>query len=146
MATEELINAWAQNNRISLELLQLCPDDTFNLKPGSGKTIRSNFTHIVSVRMSWADPKGNNLIKLDWKSASREEIETALQASSLIVVEYLANLASSARPKKWTAEKMFAYLVAHEAHHRSQIELTLRLAGRELAESDMFALWDWNKS
>ena len=145
MNVDDLLEAWRVNQTVTMDLLKLCPDDTFEFKPGKGKTIRSNFTHIVNVRMSWADPKGLQPIKLDWKTAVRSDIDAALIASSERIIEYLTSLGDTTKARKWTAPKFLAYLVAHEANHRAQIEIALRINDRELTETDQFELWNWDK-
>lgn len=44
-----------------------------------------------------------------------------------------------------TTIKFFAYCIAHEAHQRSQIEIALRINGREPEDKLLYALWDWPK-
>ena len=37
----------------------------------------------------------------------------------------------------------FAYLVAHDAHHRGQITMLARQVGHPVSQSVMFGLWEW---
>ena len=142
---EELLDAWRVNNAVNLRLLELCPDETFDLKPGKGKTIRSNWVHLIGVRKSHVEAMlpaaAVPIAKLDWKAASREEIASALATSDEAMAASLARL--DVKTNRWTAAKFFGYAVAHEAHHRSQIEIALRLGGHEPPEMAMFGLWDW---
>lgn len=142
---EGLLDAWRTNNAVNLRLLGLCPDESFELKPGKGKTIRSNWVHIVGVRRSHLEAtmrrEAEGVPKLDWKAATREEVAHALEVSHDLTVLLFQKL--EAKPTRWTAAEFFGYSVAHEAHHRSQIEIALRLGGMELPDEAMFSLWDW---
>lgn len=42
MTLDDIHRAWRTNNEVNLRLLALCPDEAMDLKPGKGKTIRSN--------------------------------------------------------------------------------------------------------
>lgn len=149
MDSQDVLQAWRANNALCVELLEACTDDTLDFKPGKGKTIRSNFTHIVSVRRMWAEaslPKEAPAIpKLDWKTASREQILAALLTSSKVMEWVLLKRAESTKPSKWTLALSFAYYIAHEAHHRSQIEIALRVNGREPEDGFLYGLWEWDK-
>jgi uncharacterized damage-inducible protein DinB len=146
LTTNEVVRAWQVNNTVTLQLLDLCPDGALDLKPGKGKTVRSNFTHIVSVRKAYIEEKlpkeAASIPKLDWKTASQAEIKEALQVSSALISQVLGKL--EAKPGKWTAPLFLAYLVAHEANHRAQIEIALRLGGFEPADESLYQLWDWS--
>jgi len=147
MLIEDLLDAWRVNNVINLELLGLSPDETLELKPGKGKTIRSNFVHIVFFRRAYAEEKmraeAEAIPKLDWKTAPREEIVDALNVSAEVTAELLRRV--DAKPGRWTAAMRLAYCVAHEAHHRSQIEIALRLGGHEPDDAVLYRLWEWTK-
>ncbi|MFN8220997.1 MAG: DinB family protein [Fimbriimonadales bacterium] len=146
---EDLLEAWRANNAITLELLDLCPDETFELKPGKGKTIRSNFVHLVGVRRMWMEERtaaaAKIVPKLDWKAATRSEIRDALNQTHDLMGDVFRKMADSTKPNRFSLLKFFAYVIAHEAHHRSQIEIALRIGGHELEDAASYGLWDWSK-
>ena len=145
---DELCEAWRINNAINLELLSACPEETMDFKPGKGKTIRSNFVHLVSVRRMWIEDKMAKeaalVPKLDWKTAGRSEIESALGVSCQLIQERFRLREQRVKPGAFPVISFFAYCVAHEAHHRSQIEIALRMGGVELDEKFLYGLWDWS--
>lgn len=140
---DELLDAWRANERANLKVLALCEDADFDLKPGKGKTIRSNFTHLVSVRRMWIEgsmgPEAATIPKLDWKTADRALIAEGLRVSNDGMLAYFARRLDLNKPTL----AFFAYAVAHEAHHRSQIEIALRINGREPDDKRLYDLWEW---
>jgi uncharacterized damage-inducible protein DinB len=149
MTLDELFDAWRINNAVNFELLELVADDDLELKPGKGKTIRSNYVHIMGVRRTWCEEslkaEAEKIPKLDWKTASRAEIIEGLMMSNEAMVALFAKKHASAKPGRWSLPVFFAYCIAHEAHHRSQIEIALRINGKEPDEMKLYALWDWSK-
>jgi uncharacterized damage-inducible protein DinB len=149
MTLDELLDAWRANQRINLELLELCSDEDLDLKPVRGKTIRSNFVHITGVRRAHIEEKmkeeAQAIPRPDWKTATRAEIVTALEVSHDLMAELFRRREERTRPDRWTSIKFLAYNVAHEAHHRSQIEMALRLNGREPDDATLYRLWEWPK-
>ena len=147
MPIDEILDAWRVTNAIDLELLALCPDESFELKPGKGKTIRSNFVHMIVHRRACVEEKlraeAEAIPKLDWKTATRAEIVDALNLSAPLVGELMGRF--EAKPGRWTAVKFLTYITAHEAHHRSQIEIALRLGGFEPPDAVLYRLWEWTK-
>lgn len=148
MDIEELVDAWRANNAINLELLDLASDEDLELKPGKGKTIRSNFVHLIGVRRSWAEDKLKKesalIPKLDWKTATRKELTEGLNQSSGLMTNLFRKMEEAKKPGK-SLLKFFAYCIAHEAHHRSQIEIAFRLNGREPEDAVLYRLWEWAK-
>ena len=149
MTIEDLLDAWRVNNVVTLELLDGCTDDDFELKPGKGKTIRSNFVHIIGVRKMWLDDKVRqqveSALKLDWKTATRDEICSGLELTADLMAQLFAKKEGSTKTSKLSTIKFFAYCIAHEANHRAQIEISLRINGREPDDAFLYDLWEWGK-
>lgn len=147
MTVEDLILAWRTNDAVTVALLGLCPDETLEFKPGKGKTIRSNFVHIIGIRRAHVETrfrrKAEAIPKLDWQIASRDEILRALAVSRELAEELLRSL--DEKPNRWSAPLFLGYAVAHEAHHRSQIEIALRMNGYDPGDAATYGLWDWPK-
>lgn len=141
-------DAWSRNERVNLALLALVSDEDFDLKPGKGKTLRSNFTHLVSVRRLWAQPtcpaEANAIPVLDWKTATRTQIVEGLNASGLAMEALFAKMSDKSESKTIS---FLAYCLAHEANHRAQIEIALRINDREPDEKALYGLWDiWTRN
>ncbi|MGE3127999.1 MAG: DinB family protein [Fimbriimonadaceae bacterium] len=147
MEFDDVLAAWRVNNQVTCVLLELCPDAALDVKPGKGKTVRGNLTHIVNVRRMWCLEKlrkqAEELPKLDHKTATRVEIMEALGHTSELMEQYLLKVRE--RPGRWSVALFLAYAVAHEANHRAQIEMALRVNGHEAPDEAQFALWDWPK-
>lgn len=147
MTVDDLVEAWRVNNVLNLELLDVASDEDFELKPGKGKTIRSNFVHLVGVRRMWLEEKMSKeatmIAKLDWKIANRDQIRPELERSAGLMADLFRKIAE--KPGRTNLIRFFAYCVAHEAHHRSQIEIALRINGREPEDAFLYGLWEWGK-
>ncbi len=76
---------------------------------------------------------------------STEQLEKALKLSGSAMAEMIRLGFENGKVKgfKPNPAGFFAYIIAHEAHHRGQILLTLKLAGAKIEQSVQFGLWDW---
>ena len=149
MSIEELIDAWKANEAVNRKLLGICSSTDFDLKPGRGKTIRGNFTHIIACRRSWATQALPNAARAintpDGRTATRKEIEQALAKSSEVMELVFRKLLKKPGKGKWAPLTFLAYTVSHDAFHRAQIEIALRINGREPSDKVMGGLWYWTK-
>ena len=150
VTTEELDDAWRVNNAVNLELLDLCKNEHFDLKPGKGKTIRSNWTHIIYVRGRWLQERmrkeAAKVPKLDWKTVTRKQILSGLKITNDLMLQLFRKMEKSGKAGRFDSTiKFFAYCIAHEAHHRSQIEIALRINGHEPEIMSLYELWNWPK-
>lgn len=149
MDIDQLLDAWRANCAVNRDVLALCTDEDLELKPGKGKTIRSNFVHIVGVRRAHIEERmrkeAQAIAKLDWQTATREQILDALDASDKLMSDCFALMEKTGKPARWTTLRFFAYNIAHEANHRAQVEVALRLNGREPETDLLYGLWDWSK-
>ncbi len=150
MTIDELIDAWRANEAINKKLLRMCSDADLELKPGKGKTVRNNFTHIIACRRAWAAhslPEQANGIKTpDARTATRKQIEHGLEKSSKVMEDVFRKISKKPGRGKWAPLTFLAYTVAHDACHRSQIEIALRINDREPSENALGRLWNWTES
>ena len=80
---------------------------------------------------------------------TRNELVAALDASRSLVAGLLATSIESGKVKSWkgTPTSYLSYFVAHEAHHRGLVLVTLRLAGIKVDKDLTYGLWGaWGKA
>ncbi|MDR3689176.1 MAG: DinB family protein [Fimbriimonas sp.] len=149
MRIDDLVEAWRVNDKINLELLGLCAAEHLEFKPGKGKTIRSNYVHLIGFRTHWLAEKmpaeAATIPKLDWKTATREEITEGLQLSGTLMETRFRAMDAADKPGRQDVLNFFAYCIAHEANHRAQIEIALRLNGAEPEDKLLYRLWEWSR-
>src|SRR5579871_2175188 len=145
-----LLNAFDTNNRINQYLIENLPKDawTGKLSDGKGRTIAAIVAHMHNVRVMWL------------KAAKWQEIPEQLDRSTVTPAEALNALESSrqalsglirqaldgdGRVKNFRPDVagFFAYLIAHDAHHRGQITMLARQLGHPLPQKAMFGMWEW---
>ena len=147
---EAIIGAYATNNRINVYLVQNLPDEAWRAKlPGAkGRDIGSMVAHIHNVRLMWLKASGVTQLpqKLDPEVVTKQQAIRALEASWQSLEDTLRpalNGSGSIKGFKPNVVSFFAYLVAHDAHHRGQITMLARQVGHAVPQSVMFGLWEW---
>jgi uncharacterized damage-inducible protein DinB len=106
------------------------------------------------VRLQWLETAGGKdlmkgLARFEGKeSPSRADLAKALEASGDAMARYFEEFAAGTR-KSATLKKgvggLFAYLIAHEAHHRGSMLLTIKQAGFPLDDALKWGIWEWSK-
>jgi uncharacterized damage-inducible protein DinB len=150
---QALLNAFAINDRISRYLIDNLPAEAWRAPPpgGKGRNVAAMVAHMHNVRVMWlkAAAKDSPIPQqLDRGKVTRAQARTALEQSHTALLAVLRSaLESDLRVKgfKPDAAAFFAYLVAHDAHHRGQIAMLARQAGHPLPQEATFGMWEWGK-
>jgi len=147
-----LADTWNVNNRVNLRLLDALGDEQLGavILP-RGKAVTSYFAHIHMSRFYWLERRARALAKSLKKVGAGEATRANLRAALLDSGKAMAQLFSEAEHSgqiKGTRLGPIAFLgytLAHEAHHRGQILLHLKLAKLPLDRAVAYSLWDWKK-
>jgi uncharacterized damage-inducible protein DinB len=130
-------------------------------KQGEGRTIAAIFAHLHNSRLVWLRHNAPHLscpALLDTRRCTMKQASAALKKSSAQCVRMLSD-ALSAEPERkitkfsrgsWTrtwpaGATMFAYMFAHEAHHRGQVFLLAHQLGYRFPANVMGGIWQWDK-
>ena len=153
---DDLLDTWRIHNRINLFLLDVIGAEDLQAKTeGYSRSVAGIFAHIYSVRRAWIEPSApdllENLPKLSAKTKhelaaiNHEILKQAFVASGeaieiLFERGFAKGKISGFKPHP-TA--FFAYLIAHEAHHRGEIGLILSQTGHPLSKDIDYAMCNW---
>jgi uncharacterized damage-inducible protein DinB len=147
---DALTGAYATNNRINLYLLENVPDAAWRAETpgGKGRNPAAIVAHIHNVRLMWLKATGFAPMpeKLDAETVTKEQAAAALVASWAALETCLRRaLEGDGKIKGFKPDvaSFFAYLVAHDAHHRGQISMLARQSGHPLSKSANFGVWEW---
>jgi uncharacterized damage-inducible protein DinB len=150
LMVDALSGAYATNNRINVYLIENLPDEAWRAKPpgAKGRHIASMVAHIHNVRLMWLKAAGATQLppKMEPETVTKQEAILALETSWQALDELMRQaLNGDGRIKgfKPDAVSFFAYLVAHDAHHRGQIAMLARQIGHPVPQSTMFGMWEW---
>jgi uncharacterized damage-inducible protein DinB len=148
--SDALLAAYATNNRINIYLVRNLTDEAWRAKTadGKGRDIASIVAHMHNVRLMWLKAAGATELpeKLEPRTLERQQAMDALDASFRAIEATLRlSLQGDGRIKSFKpdAASFFAYLVAHDSHHRGQIAMLARQLGHPISQSVMFGMWEW---
>ncbi len=160
-----LIETYAANDEMNQLLLAHLEPRAWRAKPpgkpGSGRTIAAIFTHLHNSRLSWLRNSAPHLkcpAPLDPYRCTMKQASAAHKKSAAQCLRMLTD-ALSADPKRrvtkfsrdsyvrtWPAgATMFAYMFAHDAHHRGQIIMLAHQLGYRLPVGGAYGIWHWEK-
>ena len=148
----QLLETWDIHNRVNLYVLDAVePEHLGDAAASKGRNVGEQFAHIHNVRLLWLKQAAPELADTSAKiekgdAADKQLLRRSLEESGRGVGALLAKaLESGGRVKgfKPHAAAFLGYLIAHEAHHRSQAILALKESKHPLGKKTLFGMWEW---
>jgi len=152
MSNSALLETWAIHDRINLYLLDAVDASSLDSHSASkGRSVGEQFAHIHNVRLMWLKSAAPDLLKgLEKVEASgandKQLLRKSLADSGVAIGTLLTNsLEAGGKVKgfKPHAAAFLGYLISHESHHRGQIALSLKQAGKPLDKKISYGIWEW---
>ncbi|HEX3248218.1 MAG TPA: DinB family protein [Pyrinomonadaceae bacterium] len=147
-----LVETWQIHDRINLYLLDAVDPASLDSHSASkGRSVGEQFAHLHNVRLMWLKSAAPDLLqglsKIENDHANEKELlRKSLTDSGAAIGKLLTNsLAGDGKIKgfKPHAAAFLGYLVSHESHHRGQIALSLKQAGKPLDKKISYGIWEW---
>ena len=142
--------AWGMNQKTLLRLLAALGEADLTASYAlRSRNVRQVLVHIHNMRLHWLAALADNPPTIN-RLKSREahtvaELKKALEASSEAISAWLSEIATRDKVNVFghSPITMLGFMHAHEAQHRGQIIIALRLSGRPLPRETIDSLWDW---
>jgi len=151
----QIIETWLINNRVNIMLIDAIEEKGLNstLSVKGGRTVALQFAHMHNLRLWRLENYAKKLME------GQQEIDKTIEVTKDILKQRLNSSADAMAT--WIGQAvdnygkikgfkrgvipMLGYLIAHEAHHRGNILLTLKQTGHKVPREIQYGVWDWNK-
>lgn len=152
MDAQQLIETWQINNRINLYLLDgIAAENLEDVLASKGRDVANQFTHIHNVRLMWLKvslpAELDSLTKIEKDQPIDRELLTAslTQSGESItrLLEHAVENGGKVKGFKPHVGAFLGYLIAHDAHHRSQAIIALKQSGHRLDQKIGYGIWEW---
>jgi uncharacterized damage-inducible protein DinB len=152
MANNQLVETWQIHDRINLFLLDAVDSLSLDSYSASrGRSVGEQFAHLHNVRLMWLKAAAPDLLKglakvekeqtKDKKLLRKSLMDSGAAISSLLSKSL--DVDGKIKGFKPHATAFLGYLISHESHHRGQIALSLKQAGKPLDKKIGFGMWEW---
>ena len=152
MDHQQFLETWEIHNRINLYLLDAVePAARVSLSTSKGRTVGEQFAHLHNVRLMWLKSAAPDLLKslpkiekeqAGDKKLLRENLTKSGEAIKSLLAQSLQT-GGKVKGFKPHASAFLGYLISHESHHRGQIILSLKQAGKVLDKKILYGIWEW---
>lgn len=147
---DPIIETWEINNRLNAKLLNSIAENHLgDALVSKGRNVGQQFAHLHNVRLMWlkvALPATlEKLEKIDKDAITKKELLAHLEKSSKAIAQLLGEGIKAGKIKGFKPHPtaFLGYLLAHEAHHRSQVLLALKQSGHPADKKITYGLWEW---
>ncbi len=161
-----LLETYAANDRMNQLLFEHLDARAWRAKPpglkrSEGRTIAAIFAHMHNNRLVWLKWSAPHLkcpAALDPFRCTLRQTAAAHRKSAARCLQMLKEALSENPGRRvtkfsrgswapvWPAgATMFAYLFAHEAHHRGQVIAMAHQLGYRLPEKAAYGIWHWDR-
>ncbi|MFN0277409.1 MAG: DinB family protein [Pyrinomonadaceae bacterium] len=151
MDKQQIIETWNINNRINLYLLDaILPEHLEDQLSSKGRNIGQQFAHLHNVRLMWLKVSmPETLAKLkkiekdgpiDKASLVKSLTESGDAIGELLVVGFDTGKVKGFKPH---VTAFLGYIIAHDAHHRSQVIIALKQSGHKVDQKIGYGIWEW---
>jgi len=149
MPNNPLVETWQIHDRINLYLLDaIDPASLDSYSASKGRSVGEQFAHIHNVRLMWLKSAAPDLLqaltKIEKEQASDKKLlRKSLTDSGVAISKLLEISDGKIKGFKPHASAFVGYLISHESHHRGQIALSLKQAGKPLDKKIGYGIWEW---
>jgi len=152
---QQIIDTWFIHHRTNLMILDTINEEalTMTTSKRGGGTVGHQLAHMYNVRF-WKLEKMDKLSVEGLTTVKAEDLKTiaVLKDLHILSAELVGKMLKSGIESGGTIKgfkrgvvPLLGYFIHHEAHHRGNILLSLKLCGFKLPTVLQNGIWEWNK-